>query len=197
MNSKEAIIQATIELINDTCESVDDITIRDICKRSGVGLGLVNYYFENKDRLIEVCVERIINEVVKKFDDIRQNTKDLSPFEKLDLLGNMTLSFLFEHYAVSNISILTDARAPKKTDNTNRTYLAFLPLVAECRPDWGPDKVGRITFYLIASMQQAFLRNDVVLKTQRIDLKNADERKAYYTQMLKDVLGGEYENSRD
>ena len=42
MDNKEAIIQATIELIEENGEHLEEITVREICKRAGVGLGLVN-----------------------------------------------------------------------------------------------------------------------------------------------------------
>lgn len=188
--SKEAIINATIELIKEG-EDVEAITMREISKKAEVGLGLINYYFLNKDRLIEVCVERIINEIVDKFANIREQTKDCTPYEKLERLGNMTLTFLFDHYAVAKISILTDMRTPKENDNTHRTYLAFLPLVAECCPQFDNDKIKRMTYCLITTMQQAFLRQEIIYISQGVNLKNAEERKLYHRQMLKDILGVE------
>ncbi len=189
MDSKEAIIRATIDLIEERGENVDTITVREICKKAEVGLGLINYYFENKDKLIDICVEKIINGIVDKFAVIREQTKDCTPFEKLDRLGNMTLSFLFDHYAVSKISIMTDMRNPKENDNTHRTYLAFLPLVAACRPDFDGEKIKRATYCLVTVMQQAFLRHEIILLTQGVDLRNAEERKLYHRQMIKDILG--------
>lgn len=191
MDNKQAIIQATIELIEEKGENIDAITVREICKRAEVGLGLVNYYFENKDKLIDVCVEKIINGIVDKFAKIREQTKDCTPYEKLDRLGNMTLTFLFDHYAVAKISILTDMRAPKENDNTHRTYLAFLPLVAACRPDWNEEKIKRATYCLITTMQQAFLRHEIILLTHGVNLLNTEERKVYHRQMIKDILGVE------
>ena len=63
MDNKEAIIQATIKLIEEKGEHLEEVTVREICKRAGVGLGLVNYYFGNKDKLIEQCIERMINDL--------------------------------------------------------------------------------------------------------------------------------------
>lgn len=60
MDNKEAIIQATIKLIEEKGEHLEEVTVREICKRAGVGLGLVNYHFGNKDKLIEQCIERMI-----------------------------------------------------------------------------------------------------------------------------------------
>lgn len=188
MDNKETIIQATIDLINEKGEQMNDITVREICKKANVGLGLVNYHFGNKETLIEICVERIVNGIVDHFRSIQEKTEGLPPFEKLDYLGNMTLTFLFEHYAVSKTSILTDMHMPKEDDNTHRTYLAYLPLVAACRPDWDQETLERKTFYLIAVMQQAFLRHNVIRKRHGIDLTNTEERKTFHSQILHDIL---------
>lgn len=188
MDHKEIIIQATIDLINEKGERMNDITVREICKRANVGLGLVNYHFGNKDRLIELCVERIVNGIVENFRSIREKTEGFTPFEKLDYLGNMTLTFLFEHYAVSKTSILTDMRMPKEDDNTHRTYLAYLPLVSDCRPDWDEETVERKTFYLITVMQQAFLRYGVIMQLYGIDLTDPEERRAFHSKILHDIL---------
>ena len=50
MDSKETIIQATMELIAEKGEHLDNITVREICKKSAVGLGLINYHFGNKEK---------------------------------------------------------------------------------------------------------------------------------------------------
>jgi len=188
VDNKEAIIQATIKLIEEKGEHLEEITVRDICKNAGVGLGLVNYHFGSKEKLIEMCVERIINGIVERFQNMREEAKALSPFEKLEYLGNMTLDFLFEHSAVSRISVLADMQTPKANDNTHRTYVAYLPLVAACHPDWDETTVKRKTFCLITIMQQTFLRYETISKMLDIDLSKRDNRRAFHTQILHDVL---------
>ncbi len=189
MESKEAIIQAAMTLIEEKGERLEEITVREICKRADVGLGLVNYHFGNKEKLIEQSIERMISETVQRFGDIREKTEGLTPFEKLEYLGNMTLDFLFEHAAVSRISVLTDMQSPKEDDNTCRTYAAFLPLAAACRPDLDEAAIRRKTLYLITVMQQMFLRNEAISQTLGIDLSNRENRKAFHAQVLHDFLG--------
>jgi len=188
MDNRDAIIEAATALINEKGDSLEDITVREICGRAGVALGLVNYYFENKGRLVEICVERIVNGIVERFGAIREETVGLAPFDKLERLGDMTLGFLFEHSAVSRISILTDMKSPGEDDNTHRTYRAFLPLVAACRPDWEEGEVRRRTFCLIASMQQAFLRHGEILREQGVDLTEPEARRAFHKRLLRDIL---------
>ena len=169
MDNKEAIIQAAIKLIEEKGEHLEEVTVREICKRAGVGLGLVNYHFGNKDKLIEQCIERMINGTVEHFH-------------------NMTLDFLFEHYAISKISVLTDMQSPKENDNTYRTYAAYLPLVAACRPDLDEAAIKRKTLYLITVMQQMFLRYEIISQILGIDLRQKENRKNFHTQVLHDIL---------
>ncbi len=188
MDHKETIIRTTIALIEEKGEDLGEITVREISKRAGVGLGLVNYHFGNKNKLIELCVERIINGIVEQFRNVREKTKGLTPFEKLERLGNVTFDFLFEHRAMSRISVLTDMKDPKPDDNTHRTYAAYLPLVAACRPDWDERTVKRKTFCLITVMQQAFLRSEMTSAMLDVDLNQKENRRAWHTQILHDVL---------
>ena len=51
MDKKETIIQTTIALIEEKGEDLDNIIVREISKKAGVGLGLVNYHFGNKEKL--------------------------------------------------------------------------------------------------------------------------------------------------
>ncbi len=190
MDNKERIIQATMDLIHEKGEQLEGITVREICQRANVGLGLVNYHFENKDKLIELCVERMVNGIVDHFQSIQENTEELDAFERLSYLGNMTFTFLFEHHAVSKISILSDMRMPKENDNTHRTYQAYLPLVAACRPDWDEKMLKRKTFYLISVMQQSFLRHKAILQLYGADLTVPEERKAFHEAVLHDILEG-------
>ncbi len=189
MDAKEAIIQAAIDLINEKGEDMNTITVREICRKANVGLGLVNYHFGNKDRLIELCVERMVSDIVDIFRSIQEKTAQLSAFERLEYLGNMTFTFLFEHFAVSRTSILSDMRTPKEDDNTHKTYLAYLPLMSACRPDWDKETLERKTFCLISVMQQSFLRHDVIRRLYGIDLTVPEERKAYHMSILHDILG--------
>lgn len=188
MDHKELIIKATIELINEKGEQMNTITVREICKRANVGLGLVNYHFGNKDKLIELCVARIVNGIVENFSAIREKTEGLTAFEKLDYLGNMTLTFLFEHYAISKISILSDMHTPKEDDNTHRTYLAYLPLMSACRPDWDRETLERKTFCLIAAMQQLFLRHQIIKQLYGMDMLVPEERESFHRAILHDIL---------
>ena len=61
---KESIIKETTKLIEEKNGDLKSVTARAIAKRCGIALGLINYHFKSKDRLIELCVQRIVNRIL-------------------------------------------------------------------------------------------------------------------------------------
>ena len=188
MDAKESIIQAATELIGEKGERMDEITVREICKRAGVGLGLVNYHFGSKERLIEACVERIIGGIVARFEEMKDGTAGMPALDRLVHLSSATLDYLFEHEVVARVSILSDMHTPKPDDNTSRTFAAYVPLVAACGPDWDEATVRRKTLLLITTMQQIFLRHEAVGALLGVDLSVRENRHALHERILRDVL---------
>lgn len=194
MDNREKIIKAATALIEKNGGNPDKVTIREICKDAEVGIGLINYHFGSKEHLIEVCVESIINGIVENFGEMQESCKELSPFDRLEYFGNITLEYLFDNSALSRISMLTDMQFPKVLDNTHRTFAAYLPLVSACRPDWSDDTVKRKTFTLITTMQQTFLRQEVISQMLGIDLSDKESRRKFHRQMLMDIMEVQNEN---
>ena len=64
MEIKDKIMDVTIDLIKEADGNVDKITIREIAKRAGIGVGLINYHFQSKKNLVDICVQQIISGVI-------------------------------------------------------------------------------------------------------------------------------------
>ncbi|NLJ70189.1 MAG: TetR/AcrR family transcriptional regulator [Clostridiaceae bacterium] len=79
---KEKIITTTISLIKTSDGLVDNITIREIAQKADVAVGLINYHFGSKNKLIEICVQRIISHVMKTFSDVDKSEVDKSKIEQ-------------------------------------------------------------------------------------------------------------------
>lgn len=186
MDAKQRILEAATALLESESDP-DKVTMRAVSKEAGIGLGLINYHFGSRDQLMAACAEVLINRIVARFVRIRDDDTAVDPFEKLQKLGELTFTFLFEHEALSRLSALTDARYPKVKDNTDRTVQAFLPLVHACRPDLDDEEVYAKTFALICSMQSAFLRKDV-LAQKGIYLEDPKQRAVFHEQIL-EALG--------
>jgi AcrR family transcriptional regulator len=60
---RQKIIDVTIDLINNSNGAIEAITTRSISQKAGIGVGLINYHFQTKENLIEICVQKIIGNV--------------------------------------------------------------------------------------------------------------------------------------
>src|SRR5690349_3542309 len=104
--ARAAIMNAAQELIQTSDGKIEEITTRMIAEKAGVGTGLINYHFQTKERLIELCVQSMIHHVTGSFKpQLEQDATDEQ------LLGDnlkLVADFLTGNPSVSRISILGD-----------------------------------------------------------------------------------------
>lgn len=182
-DAKDQIINSTIELIREYGDT-SKITIRDICERSKVGVGLVNYHFQSKENLINVCVQRIIGNIINGFDEL-QKSINLNPIEKIKLLLRINLKFLVENPGISKVSIVSDLINGNLYDNTIQTRNAYLDLL---KGIYGSSKdeseLKLILQILISTLQIIFLRKDIIRETDKIDLNDEYQRDKYINEIV-------------
>lgn len=177
-NVKDKIMDATIELIEE-CASIENVTIRDIAAKVGVGVGLINYHYQTKDNLISQCVQKIIGNVINKFDVIYKDLT-LEPLDKLCFLAKLTCSFLVKNQGISRVSILSDLINGNCLDNTSQTIRAYIPVVREVCGDTKTDEeIYLSTHIMITTLQSAFLRRDVFIQNAKIDFYDIKQRERY------------------
>ncbi|MBC3798145.1 TetR/AcrR family transcriptional regulator [Acetobacterium tundrae] len=174
---KNEIIEATIKLIEEKGSNPEDITIRDICERVGIGAGLVNYHYQTKENLIKQCVQKIISEVINKTKGVYDSLSDMTPEEKLRYMAKYTCTYLEAHENISRMSILTDLTGVNQNDNTAQTAVAYFPLLRQaCREDINDQEVKRRTCFMLMTLQSAFLRSPLLYDEIGIDFHNQKQR---------------------
>lgn len=177
-NVKENIIQVTTELIEQNNGNTKNITARIIAEKSGVGLGLINYHFGSKDNLISICVQRIIEKVIDNFDVKKEYATDK---ERITASATYVFEFLFEHNAISRLSILSDLENYIADCNSVHTQRGFMRSLKENK-DFS-DKAF-ISFILTAAMQIAFLGGETVKELLGYDFSNHNDRAAYIERLV-------------
>lgn len=184
--AKEKIIEVTIDLIQKANGETHKITTRAIAKEAGVGVGLINYHFESKENLVEICVQRIISDVIKSF---KPDANDkLNSISRLKKVTKMVANFLIQNPSVSKISILGDMNAPKEADNTMKTVNGFLFSME----DYNISKEEKmlLSFGLTSILQAAFLRKDIMKESLGLDFNNKKEREIFIDFIIDRLFGG-------
>lgn len=182
--TKEKIIEQTISLIKENNGDINKITIRKIAEQSKVGIGLINHYFKSKDKLIENCVQRIINNVIYSFKPGVCKSSDR--MEIIKCIAKQVMDFLMENQQISRISILGDLTNPKAVDNTMGTVLGFAGCISKGKPT---EKDIRNAFMLTTILQESFLRKDILKTSLKIDFYDKSERDSYIDNVIDKVIG--------
>lgn len=178
---KNRIIEVTTELIEQYNGNAKSITARMIAEKAGIGLGLINYHFGSKEKLINECVQRIIGKVVAEFQMTGNYETDK---ERLTICATYVFNFLFNHSAICRISILDDLQNYTENCNSVLTQQGFS---LSLKNDISNRNKSIIVFILTAAMQVAFLGNKTVKQILGYDFMKTEDRAAYIKNLV-DIL---------
>lgn len=181
--TRARIRSAATEIICETAGDVEKLSIRAIAERAGVGVGLINHYFGSKENLVEVCVEAVIEGVIGAFRPDVSGCR--TPAEEPARVACLVMDFLMDNPEISRISILSDMKRPKAMGNTMRTVMGL----------WRRMSGGGMTalekekaFTVVAAMQSAFLRRDVLKESLGVDMYDKAQRDAFLGRLIEGVL---------
>lgn len=184
---KEKIIATTIELIQSGSGDIEKITTRLIAQKAEVAIGLINYYFESKDQLIEICVQNIISQVIGAFKPEVDGEKN--SISRLKTVAILVMDFLTENPSVSRISIIGDMKEPKVMDNTMKTVMGFMVTTINYNI---PEKEKKLLLFSLTSILQSFyLRSEIAKESLGIDFAIKEERDSVINFMIDQLFKGE------
>jgi AcrR family transcriptional regulator len=180
-NIKEKIISATISLIKRSDGLVENITVREIAQKANVAVGLINYHFGSKKNLIEICVQRIISQVMQTFSgtDNSEDKEDLADKNKIDMASFTTsvFTFLVNNPEISKISMLGDLSQPSLKSNSSVSYKAIFKAL----PDTEQENIRKIkAFMLLSTIQSAFLNRLITNKLLGFNLNSKDDYDRFF-----------------
>lgn len=185
MEIRDRIVDVTIGLIKETNGCADKITIREIAKRAEVGVGLVNYHFQSKEKLIDVCVQQIISNVIAQS---KPNMDNLSPMEKLKRSVKIPIDFLMENPEICRISILGDLTQGHEKDNTFKTLERYFYYANNLEAN---DDTFFKTALLIHGLQGIFLRRE--LYQDKFDFADKAQRDRLIDNLVEKIFGADDE----
>ena len=189
-NCKEDLIKITTDIIKENNGDVDKVTIRDIASRSGVSVGLINYHFGDKDKLIAECVQRIISNIVNSFKPTMDVDESLNNFEKgkirLIKTAQRVFNFFFEQPSICRVSIIDDYRNYSNESSSYFSLRGFSAVIGDAIED--QEEKERISFLLTTSMQVAFLRSLTDTKLLNFDLSKVEDRNNYIEYLVNKLM---------
>ena len=184
---KEKIIDTTYELIKEYGD-INKITVREIAEKAGVGLAMINYHFQTKENLINVCMLKMIGHTIENFNYYSQNP-EMKAIEKMREIGKGIAAFMDANPGFSRISIMNDLVSANTNDNSAQVARMLLPIIKEI---YGADKTDQelliMLHVLISSIEVGFLRRDVIRETTGFDFSNSEQRDKFVEFCIHSVI---------
>lgn len=173
---KERLIAATCRLLQN-CADVSDITARKIAAEAETTLGMIKYYFNSKDALVNVAVNTLLADRADQYHKIVDG--NLPPVQKL-------IEFLSEIADIAvEYSRYTKPMIPycMLNEPIEEPYY-ILPLVKECLPHRTETECRVIAYQLTSFTNLVFYRSEDFQKYAGVDFKDSKQRKTFFVTMV-------------
>lgn len=198
-----------MELIKERGGDIDNVTIRMIADRAGIGVGLTNHYFKSKDLLITECVDSVFKDIFATFVNVNMvaTSEGLTPIEIAKKAAASLMEFFFENKEVAKVALLRDAHRPEENDYTSRLINSFAYCMVDRRKLEAMLANDRMTekmklqfrehfvgeqrikaFMLVSSIEEAFLRSESLQSTIGIDISDGEQRAEYLDELVEMLM---------
>jgi len=184
---RERIIDVTIGLIKKYGDT-SMITVRGIAAEAGVGVAMINYHFQTKGHLINLCILKIISHTIEQFESFKQSS-EMKAIDKIKVLGKGVAAFMVTNPGLSRISMTNDIVSGNSNDNCAQVTKMLFPILKEIYGDKKDDTELLIILHmLISSIQVGFLRKDVIKETTGIDFTDTEQRDKFIEFCIKQII---------
>jgi AcrR family transcriptional regulator len=165
MDAKEKLLQATLAILG---EGIDPelITTRDIAKRAGLNIALINYHFQSKDNLIEQAIEIKMTGIADEMYDPKNFSE--SPVERLRNMLKKNTEFGLRYYPLMKKGLAFEIKNGSLT-----TVRAVLPLLQEIfQANKSERELYLLALQLLIPLQIMGIYPEVYQKNLNVNIRN-------------------------
>ncbi len=182
LDARSRIMKATMEILDEEPD-ISSITVRKIAEKAGVGIGLINYHFGSKEKLLYETVNVTMTQMAEEFLGTGK-TGELEPLEFLKYMLKKLSDFAIRYKKLTQISV---SYTLLQGDMETEMYL--LPAL---RAYYGRSRdemeLKLLAFTLITTMQVLYLRADTFRKYSGIDILDEKQRNKYIDFLIDSII---------
>lgn len=186
--TKEKIIQATIRMLDET-DDPNEITIRGIAERVGIGVGLINYHFDSRENLLHLAASERMTDMAEAFASMKEVQTD--PEDSLKTMLKSLVEFGIQYDKFIKISA--------EYELLKGDFRLCLYLMPALKTIYGGRKTEGelrfIAFQIIISMQVMFIRQDAFYLFTGFNTNHREDRDRLIELMVDNFVGKEGEKS--
>lgn len=162
---------------------IEKITVRQIATRAGVGAGLINYYFESKDDLLNAAINDFTVEAMIAYAD-KASAIDMEPVDRLKAFLGHLLELAdgkadFVRFIFSQNILKVSMQAP----------LRIIPLLRDVFGEEKDDVQLRVmALQILYPLQAAGLELGIFHVYSGWDLRDPEHRKRYVDMLIDNII---------
>jgi AcrR family transcriptional regulator len=145
------------------------VTVREVATRAEVGIGLINYHFESKDKMLMEAAGNAMKIAAMKWEEVEKDNT-LHPKESLFQMLTQLSDMGSEHEYLIKMAAKLEL-----IDGEIGTPLYILPYVKRIK-GFDDTQAKLAAFVLITAIQSAVLRMDAFGQYTGYHIKNKDDR---------------------
>lgn len=179
--TKERIIEVTAALLNSV-ENPDDITIRKIAEGAGIGVGLINYHFTSKEKLMNEVVSLKMESMAGTLENMDEYKDNPLNYLK-EMLINMS-DVAVKNRRLNKISVEYDL-----LKGNFKICLYLLPILRKIfRDSKSETNLRLIAFQIIVTTQSIYLRQEAFHMLTGINIAIKAERDSLINSIVENLI---------
>lgn len=181
-DARQLIIDAVKNLMNET-GNIEEITVRQIAERAGVGTGLINYHFKSKDNLLSIAIGDVMTETIYQF--MKTNSHCASePVIRIKMLVKELYSL-----AGNSDKVLRFILTREIMEGDLKTALHLVPLLKEIYGEEEDDmRLRIIALQILHPIQVTGLNTEAFHMYSGIDLYNTRQRDHFIDMLIDNLI---------
>jgi AcrR family transcriptional regulator len=179
--TKKRIMDVTLSLLENT-ENPEDITIRRIAEDAGIGIGLINYHFTSRDKLINEVISLKMNSLSGSMIHLEEQIVD--PVKYLKEMLIMMSDIAIKNSKLNKISVEYEL-----LHGDFKICLTLLPLLKKIFEERKTDtEIRFIAYQIITTTQSIYLRQDAFHMYAGVNIENKKERDMLLNQLVDNLV---------
>lgn len=180
-NTKKKIIDSTLKLLEDF-DNPEDITIRKIAETAEIGVGLINYHFGSRDKLINEAISQKLNLLAGNMAEPLTGITDPILYLKQMLI-------VMSDLAVKNSKLSKISVEYELLNGDFKVCLTLLPILRRIFDNKKTEsEIRLIAFQIIVTTQTIYIRHKSFYLYSGINAEQKKERDAMLISLVDSII---------
>lgn len=181
-DSRKKIINVVMKMIEEV-DDLEKITVRQVADKADVGIGLINYHFESKNKLLSIAIADYMAKMATGFV-AQEYSNNLNPIDRIKIMLKSLYSFGEKHEKLIKFTITQNL-----INGEMQTPLFLVPILKEIFGEGRDEFHSRIiALQILLPIQVASINPKEFQLYSGINLNDEKQRNEFIDKLVNNVI---------